>query len=192
MSKEIWKPVKGYEDLYAISSLGRVKSLPRIFFSGKNHNIKKEYPERIIKNKVYKTGYLYIVLSKGGVVKKIKIHRLVANAFIKNPLKKPFIDHINGVKHDNRVNNLRWVTGSENMNNPHTKRRLSIGKMGKQNPMKKNIRRIQQLSLNGSLIKEWSSVSEASLFYNIDTSCIYRAANGVYETASGFKWKFVH
>lgn len=83
MEKECWKDVKGYEGLYQVSTLGRVKSLPRNTTHGK-----------ILKSIVDKDGYLYVNLYNNGYRKKMKIHRLVAQAFIPNPQNKPEVNHI--------------------------------------------------------------------------------------------------
>jgi hypothetical protein len=98
---EIWKDVVGYEGKYLISNLGNVKSLLR------NEKILKNMP-------LGKTGYLCIDLCYNGKITKHIIHRLVAKVFIDNPENKEQVNHINGVKTDNRVINLEWSTRSEN------------------------------------------------------------------------------
>ena len=104
MKEEVWKPIKDYEGLYEISNLGRVKSL----------NYKRTGKEKILKNTVCNDGYLKVGLTKNGKDKVFRIHRLVAEAFIPNPENKPFIDHINTIRDDNRIENLRWCTQKEN------------------------------------------------------------------------------
>lgn len=120
MEEEIWVDIKGYEGLYQVSNQGRVRSLDReVKRKGNNIYISKG---KIKKNTIGKKGYLYTGLTdKNGNKKNIFTHRLVAQAFIPNPENKPEIDHINGIRNDNRVENLRWVTKEENMNNPLTK-----------------------------------------------------------------------
>jgi hypothetical protein len=98
---EIWKDVVGYESIYEISNFGNVKS----FKYGK---------EKIRKLRNDKDGYLLINLCKDKKVKTFKIHRLVAQAFIPNPDNKPQINHIDGNKSNNKVDNLEWVTNKEN------------------------------------------------------------------------------
>ena len=110
MEEEIWKPIKDFEGYYEVSNMGRVRSL----------NYKRTGKEKILKNIGDYKGYLEIVLTKNGKQKQFKVHRLVAEAFIPNPENKPCIDHINTVKSDNRVENLRWVTYKENSNNEKT------------------------------------------------------------------------
>ena len=126
---EIWKDVQGYEGLYQVSNLGRVKSLGR---NVKKPLLKSGYcwqEERILKPHKTKYGYLNVRLCKDSRTKDFQIHRLVAIAFIPNPENKPQIDHINADKTNNTVNNLRWVTCKENINNPLT----LVKKIGKNN-----------------------------------------------------------
>ena len=115
---EEWRNIEGYEGLYEISNLGRVRSLDRIvvYSNGRKYFYKGE----ILKLKVDKYGYNIISFCKNGKHKTYTIHRLVASAFIPNTENKSCIDHINTIKTDNRVENLRWVTNKENMNNPLT------------------------------------------------------------------------
>lgn len=111
---EIWRDIPGYEGLYQVSNLGRIKSL----YDGGH----KTHRELIRKPDIRKDGYLQVKLCKNNVAKTYLIHRLVATAFIPNPHNKPYLDHINTIIDDNRVENLRWVTQKENMNNPKTKK----------------------------------------------------------------------
>lgn len=108
---EIWKDIKGYEGLYQISNFGSVKSLSRVICNnGGIYTIN----EKILKPS-NNGGYLQVVLQKDSKIKTIKVHRLVAEAFILNPEGKPQVNHINGIKGDNTVDNLEWSSIKENV-----------------------------------------------------------------------------
>lgn len=108
--KEVWKPIPNFEGLYDVSNFGRVKSLPR------NGTISKS---RILKPLKKKSGYLDIVLQKNGKRTYKHIHQIVALTFIPNPLDKPQVNHKDGNKYNNHVNNLEWNTASENLNHKY-------------------------------------------------------------------------
>ena len=109
---EIWKDVVGYECLYQVSNLGRIKSVFRNI-NHKPYNI--TIKERIIKQTMDRKGYYYVNLSKQGKVKCCRVHQLVGKAFIPNPNNLVEINHINGIKTCNIVDNLEWVSHKENM-----------------------------------------------------------------------------
>ena len=111
--KEIWKDIEGYEGLYQISNLGRVKSFPR---KG-THTTK----ERIIKFAKSNKGYLIAILKNNDVQKAFSVHRLVAKAFIPNPNNLPQVNHKDENKENNNVNNLEWCN---NWYNSHYGTRL--------------------------------------------------------------------
>lgn len=102
--EEVWKDVKDFEGLYQVSSLGNVKRLVS----------KRVLNERFIGRFFDKDGYVKRILSKEGINYNFREHRLVASTFIENPENKPTVNHINGIKTDNRVENLEWNTQLEN------------------------------------------------------------------------------
>lgn len=143
---EIWKPVFGFEGLYEVSSLGRVKNIPhwvtrgyvkkdgvriidRLFVKEKILTPKKKYHHRN-RNKSSDVYYFGFSLRKGGKYINKMLHKIIAEAFVPNPENKPCIDHINGDPLDNRIENLRWCTYKENNNNPVTKERKAISSKG--------------------------------------------------------------
>lgn len=130
---EIWKPITGYEGLYSVSNLGNIKSLERVVPHGKSGT--RRFPEKL-KTPTDVHGYLYCHLYKNNSSKRFAVHRLVAEAFIPNLDGKPEVNHKDGDKHNNCVENLEWATKSENMRHA-----ASIGlhsqydRHGSKNPM---------------------------------------------------------
>jgi hypothetical protein len=117
---EQWKPIRGYEGLYEVSNMGRVKSLDQVSY--RSNGITMCYIRqkgRLLKGRLVgskkKKQYLGVLLCRNGKQENKKIHRLVAEAFIPNPNNYPQIDHIDGNKTNNTVSNLEWVTNEENM-----------------------------------------------------------------------------
>jgi hypothetical protein len=114
--EEIWKDVKDFEGLYQVSNLGNVKRLVS----------KRVLAERLIGSTIDRYGYVKRVLCKDGKMYFFTEHRLVANAFIPNDFNKPAVNHINGIKTDNIVENLEWCTNKEN-----TQHSIEIGLQNK-------------------------------------------------------------
>ena len=193
---EIWKDIQGYEGLYQVSNLGRVKSLGRFVDKLKCHYWQEE---KILKLHKKHNGYLGVILLKDRKFKNFKVHRLVALAFIPNPENKPQIDHINAIKTDNTVNNLRWVTAKENIRNPLNMVHL-IGKnhpmfgkkhseetknkmRGKNNPRAHKVRNLETKEI-------FDTVTDAEKKYNLSCGCIAYAIkhNG---RSAGYHWEYL-
>ena len=102
--KEVWKDIQGYEKVYQISNHGRVRVLPHVDALG-HHRL-----EHMLKPDIQKQGYLQVTLYKDGIPNKIKVHRLVARAFLPNPKNYPIINHKDENPANNHVNNLEWCT----------------------------------------------------------------------------------
>ena len=188
------KKIDGFDGYY-ITDTGKV-------MSEKTWNDKSLRWIKPAKNR----GYLRVTLHRDGKMKCIFIHRLVAEAFIPNPDNKPCVDHINCDRTDNRVENLRWCTYEENMNNPITRKRESISKTGDKNPFYNMKHKEQtqikmrasspfkksviQRTLDGSIIFEYDSASEAARQTGIDCSTILKCCREERNSAGGFKWSF--
>jgi len=149
MEQEIWKPVVGYEGLYEVSNLGNVRSVTRtVLQPNKNgvpiaYNTLKGKPMKLSKDRY---GYLYCTLSKNGNRTQHMAHRMVAEAFLEcEDPSKYCVDHINTVRTDNRVENLRFVSIKENNNNPLTLKNLKMAL----NSGDVQKRRIETLRING-------------------------------------------
>lgn len=176
---ETWKNIKGYEGLYQVSNMGRVKSLERTFIdkSGRKRTVK----ECILKPSVVVGGYLRVGLCVGGKQKMLRVHRLVCEAFHENPDNKSDVNHINEDKTDNRACNLEWSTRRENMNHGTRNTRAA----------KALSKPIGQYTLYGELVKIWPSVSVAQRQTGFSRGNISQAANGKYKNSHGFVWKYI-
>ena len=115
--QEEWKPIKGYVGVYEISNIGRVKRI-----NGGKISIKKLNPSI--------EKYIFVGLSKNGIKKVTRVHVLVAEAFIPNPKKKPYINHIDNNPSNNKVSNLEWCTHLENMQHANRQGRLNVPRIG--------------------------------------------------------------
>lgn len=110
---EEWRDVCGYEGRYEVSNLGRVRSLARLV--NRQNWTSFQLPGRILRPRSTRKGYLIVALCRESKQKNFTVHRLVAKAFIPNPSDLPEVNHRNGDKTDNRVENLEWVTAAENV-----------------------------------------------------------------------------
>ena len=163
MDEEIFKSIPGYDGMYEVSNYGRVKSLKR-----KIH--------KFLKPAANHAWYLFVALSKDGKVKQYKVHRLVAQAFIKNPNNLPCVNHIDENKTNNNVNNLEWCTYKYNNNDGTKKIRQGEKSKNENNP---NSHRI--LCVNTGEIFE--CVKFAAEKYNISRQTISHCLNGRQKTA---------
>lgn len=189
---EMWRDIKNYEGLYQISSFGRVKSLEKYVKSPLKNQNKVLRKEKILKQCI-RSKYLCVGLSKEGKTKTFLIHRLVAIAFLPNPEGKREVNHKNGNKIDNSVENLEWCTSSENQLHAYknklqviTEKQREISRLnGKRLSMKVN-----QYDINKNFIQKWNGISEAGRQLKIDPTNISYCCKGKRKTAGGFKWEY--
>lgn len=172
---EIWKDIVGYEGLYQVSNLGRIKSLSRFKKCGKENTIGYIKPECILKPNKQKSGYCYITL-KGKQTKFTTIHRLVAQAFIPNPNDYPCVNHKDENKSNNNVYNLEWCTKAYNNSYNNKDQRCC--------------KPVLQYDLNGNFIKEWKSAREVYNVLKIQYKNISKCCKGERNKAGGYIWKF--
>lgn len=173
-NKEIWREVKGYEGYYEVSNIGNVRALERIVCNGRIS------PAKDVTKRKDNYGYYHVGLNKNAKETTRRIHRLVAQAFIPNPEKKPFLDHINTVRTDNRVENLRWVTPKENNDNKLSKEKIKYHNtmflfLGK---IKKKTKKVLEYDLYGDFIREWVCVRYITENTSLnDNRQVYACAN---------------
>ena len=175
--QEVWKDVVGFENIYQISNYGRLKSFK---------NNKNGY---ILKNNNKNGGYFSVVLEYKNKLKHTKIHRLVAETFIPNPNNYKIINHKDGNKQNNNVENLEWTTQKQNFE--HAKK---IGLWSYNKPYKSL--KVRQYNLNGDFIEEFESCESASRKTGVCSRNILRVANKepynkkgkVRKQAGGFVW----
>ncbi|MDR1370118.1 MAG: HNH endonuclease [Dysgonamonadaceae bacterium] len=185
---ESWKDIPGYFGCYQVSNYGRIKSLKRR--NRRGHIVH----ERILKP-FYNGSYNSITISIDNVAKKIAIHRLVAIVFIPNPENKAEVNHINGIKTDNKKDNLEWVTRSENLIHRYRilKQKPSKGFSGRHGKLHHHSKPVVQLTLDGVFINEFESANQAEIYLGLSSGSVSGVCNKRRNAKSAkgyvFKWK---
>ena len=186
--KEIWKEIKNYEELYEISNYGRIRSKERYINARRGKRLKKV---KILTPFCQKNGYYAITLWKYKSFKLHYIHRLVAIAFIENENCLEQVNHKNGDKKDNNVENLEWVSRSENM-----KHAISLGLFSKSvlneriNKMNEKVMKPVCQIKDGKVIKTYKSATLAGKELGHKYSNISACCRGLLKTSCGFQWKW--
>lgn len=180
MNSETWKVVRGYEGLYEVSDLGRIRSLGRVCRS-KNESVQQKR-KRILTQEINANGYCRICLyDREGRSKHFAVHRLVMDAFVgESDLQ---VNHKNEIKTDNRLQNLEYCTSKENCN--YGKRNETISEKMKG----AHARGVVQEKRNGEAIRTYSSRIEAEASTGISAINIGRCCAGTRKTAGGFVWR---
>ena len=172
LADEAWRDIAGYEGLYKVHPSGKVATVERRIWT-------RIAPAIVKKSFLTKEGYHMIRLSKDGKNKSTGLHRIVATAFIPNPDNKPEVDHIDGNPANNSVENLRWVTATENRLNPVTRQRRS----GKNNPMSRKVKCVE----TGEVFE---SLRQASAWLGFSKGALARSLCKK-QKCGGYEWEYV-
>jgi len=189
MNEEKYVDINGFGGRYRVSNYGNIISAPKI--TNKNPEYRKE---RFLKLSNH-GGYTRVVLSKAdGTKERFLVHRIVASHFIDNKDNKPYINHKNGVKSDNRVDNIEWVTPKENVIHAlktglRSKPSLTwLNKSGSNHPKSKSVEMIDK---NGAVINVFDSITLAAAFVKAKTSAhIGSCCKGKRKTSNGYNWRY--
>lgn len=181
--QEIWKnvPVEPFSEYYMVSNLGNVK---RIKECSKYINSAKYL--FTLNPRIGSWGYKVVNLSLFGKSKVFLVHRLVAMAFIENPLNKKQVNHKDGNKLNNHVDNLEWATPKENIQHAYDTGLISYYDKDH------NLKSVYQFDLNKNFIKKWETAMEAGRILNIDNASIYQCCHNNRTSAGGFYWSFTN
>lgn len=169
MKKEYWRPIVGYEGLYEVSSLGRVKSL----------NYERTGKEKIMKLQKQNCGYICVYLSKNKEHKNLLVHRLVAKAFIQNPNNLPCVNHKDEDKTNNCVDNLEWCDYAYNSNYGTKNKRMF------NNRTKKPVVQI----FNGKVIKVYNYLIEVEKD-GFSKGNVCACCKGMIKQYKGYNWRY--
>lgn len=164
---EEWKDIKGYEGLYQVSNLGRVKSL-------------KFGKERILKPIKNTVGYMQVSLCKYGKIKKFTVHNILAEVFIQNPENKPEVNHIDEDKTNNMVSNLEWCTRKENVNHGTRNKRSAVSR-GKA---------LKAIDIATGEYNEYCSQSECARQLGVNQSNITQCLKGKRRHVGGYVFEY--
>lgn len=177
--EEIWKDVKGFEGLYQVSNLGRIKSYA--------HKVKcrggfRVQPSKILTN-CFDGNYYHVTLFKTNKRKLLLVHRIVAMAFLDNHENKRTVNHIDGNKQNNKVDNLEWATYSENIKHAFSTGLNMPHDGGTSKP-------ILEYDLNGNFVREYKSINDAARVLHISTGNIWSVLNKKTKQIKGRMFKY--
>ena len=170
---EIWLPIEGYENLYEVSNLGRVRRLES--FVTNTNGVRRKVPGKILKPGTAR-GYLIVNLSKNGISRPFLIHRIVSTAFLPNPDNLPQVNHRDENKQNNSVENLEWCSAKDNNNYGTRNKRIS----------EKRSKQVLCVELN----QIFPSLNEAARQLRLSVGNISNVLAGRSKTTGGYHWEF--
>ena len=175
---EIWKDVEGFIGRYQVSNYGRVKTTGIATRKGKSFRHRQPMIKRVTRSKLH--GYYMVHLNKECIGYCLLVHRLVAEAFIPNPYKLPYVNHKDETRTNNTASNLEWCTPKYNMvySNIFKKRNDVV------------CRKVLQYTMDGRLIKEWNSIKEAAETTNIYATGIGYCCRGRFSKCKNYIWRY--
>lgn len=187
LPEEVWISIRGFEGLYEVSNMGRVKSLNRTVNHPRYGN--KTIVERLLKQTKLKSGYLSVCFHKDGKDKHFRVHRLVALHHVPNPLNKYEVNHLKGIKIDNRASELEWSTRLENISHSIStgltnNTGINSSLYGLKGILSYQAKKINQYTLQGKYIKTWDCIEDAVKSIGLSRSCVRRNCS-----SKGFYWK---
>ncbi len=180
MKNIFWRPIKNFETFYEINNIGDVRSVYN------SNRYRPNQKTKILKNHINKYGYFQVTLSINGTRFLKRINRLVAESFIPNIESKPCVNHINGIKTDNRVENLEWVTYSENEIHSYNILKKSI--KGNVKKFKNNINTKSKKIYCIENKITYISIKDASIKLGIHRSNIHKQINGDIQKTGGYSF----
>lgn len=160
---EEWKDVSGYEGFYKVSNLGNIKSIDRVI---QRQTSEMEIQGRQMSQHIGNRGYPMINLCINGKCKRHLVHRIIATAFITNTLNKEYVNHIDGNKKNNNVNNLEWSTPTENSIHAHEHGLANVGKGEKHRSSKLTVDKVKYIRESSKTVRE------LSLMFNVSKQAI--------------------
>lgn len=185
--RELWKDVPGFEGLYQVCPSGMVRSLDRVDCRGqfRKGRVLKPYRDG-------NTGYVAISLLKNGVSKRVKLHRLIASVFMHEPAEGEQVNHLNGIRDDNRLENLEWVTCQENIQHSFDSlgKKSRGGHKGKLGDKHHSSKSVVATCLHSGVITRFGSAAEAARELGIPSGSIPRCCNGIYASSHGYSFKY--
>ena len=189
--EEIWKWIDGYENMYQVSNLGRVRSVDRDVYCEVSPNKLQHIYGKVLKQGTNHKGYPIVYLSKDGKQKTITVHRLVALTFIENPLNLPQVNHIDGNKTNNNVSNLEWCDNSYNQIHAH-----KTGLFPKYEDIVgwgRPARPVAMLDFNTKeVLRTFETLASVKRETGINQFNVRSVCLGLRNHAGGYDWKFIN